>query len=207
MAFLWTFEPQLDLLHPTRSRNGYCRKLRMDSVLAHAIKERKLTPLEGLEAILRAKTVNHIVDLMTSPFGVRLGYNIKNLSEGFVNDKGMFFDEAEVSKKTIEFRQHEGTMNPKRIRDWVELCVGLVDFANVVHGSTLEIFCKEHINDKLEDFSVTQVIAAAGLPHLAFKYGYKIANDAWQVEQKKKGENGVTEGETKTAEQIELVDV
>ena len=54
-----------------------------------------------------------------------------------------------------------------------------------MHSSVLEIFCRQHINDDPESFSVAQILAAAGMPDLGFKYAYRVANMAWLREQEK----------------------
>jgi hypothetical protein len=37
---------------------------------------------------------------------------------------------AKDTKKTIEFRQYEGSIDPDAVTNWVRFCVGLVKFAD-----------------------------------------------------------------------------
>ena len=90
---------------------------------------------------------------MTNRTGVRLAYNIKNLREAYIGENGSEVYAAQLTKKTIEFRQHEGTLSPQKILDWINVCVGVVEFSHVLSKSDMENLCREHINDALEAYS------------------------------------------------------
>lgn len=183
LATLWTFEPLLDGIHPAhRLDNSYCSSLRGNSSLCHELSGAKVNreagvrvdAREGLEAILYKSedpelqvvisdgVLRDWVMGMANARGERGAYNFRNLRRG-----------GDPVKKTIEFRQHEGTLDPGAVEQWIKLCVGIVDFALKVDFEVLSSFLSLHIDDGPEDFDLVRVLKALGLPPQMLFYGAK----------------------------------
>lgn len=109
----------------------------------------------GLEKLLKLRyqnTTAEILNLMeAADLGGRLAYNIQPLMEPLDPDKA-----------TIEFRGHEGTMSSERIVNWINVCAGLVEFADTVDPDELDKFLWSYINDN--DFTVIDLLRAIGRP-------------------------------------------
>lgn len=109
---------------------------------------------------------------MTSVTGGRLGFNIDNLQEkGMVYGRRMM-EAAEKAKKTIEFRQHEGTLDPEAVTQWIRVSVRLVEFAEEVRPEILRVWLKEHIDT---NYNVIQLLKATRQPLAAWYYEKKLA--------------------------------
>jgi hypothetical protein len=103
------FEPQINSLHPTHrcTPNSWC------TPLSHTCKFRALAPLQRVELIERTTSLSSFLAL----FGVT-----SDIAVNFLNLKR--------ATRTIEFRQHEGTLNEERVASWVVLVTSLVTFAH-----------------------------------------------------------------------------
>jgi hypothetical protein len=127
MAFLYTFEPQISSLHPKhRFNNGYSQSLRWNSRGTLNLQEKynRLPHASDFAlSILGCKTRKMCVKL-GSPrgFGRYSHYNIQGESE----DKLQM--DMRDTKRTIEFRQHNGTMDGEEITMWVRTLVGILTF-------------------------------------------------------------------------------
>ena len=108
ILFLWSFEPQLNSLHPPhRIGHYYCRSIRQESLFSCDFRRennQQPTALEGLNYFSRCKD---IIQLLTR---VQCGdredsYDFKRLLD---RSKGMVLT---PSKPTIEFRQHQGCLD------------------------------------------------------------------------------------------------
>lgn len=134
MGMLWVFEERLERLHPPRRRTGhsennYCPSLRKASAFGVQAASTPESKREGLKIILkfRAKeSTLKIVELMSFECGSsrRLAYNVHNLN------KSNIINNEELATGTIEFRGHEGIMDPAGIINWINVCVGLVEFVD-----------------------------------------------------------------------------
>ena len=170
LATLWTFEPVLDTIHPShRLDRYYCSSLRVDSNLCHWNRAGRMDPRKGLEAILYTdeglqisdeRLWEYVMDMVNAR-RERGAYNFRNLHG------------ADPVKKTIEFRQHEGTLDPAAVEHWIKLCVGIVGFAHKVDLKILSSFLSLHIDDKLEEFGLVHLLKALGLAAQMLFYGSK----------------------------------
>jgi hypothetical protein len=89
---------------------------------------------------------------MVTGAGRRRVYFIDNLTHDLPN-------------KTIEFRQHESTLEPTRVANWIRLCVGIVEFIDSeVSDEELKSFCWAHIEANKGEYSVRQFLKDVGLP-------------------------------------------
>ncbi|KAH6669358.1 putative amidoligase enzyme-domain-containing protein, partial [Halenospora varia] len=164
-GIVFTFELQIDSMHPShriRNRQHY-PGLRYESKLMKGL----VQPEHGksllrcaLEWILGgARNMDQLVRGMHKPpprigggLEGRMAYNMWNLLVG-IGDK-----------KTIEFRQHESTLDPERVVNWIRFCVGLVEYAESVDMRDLKPFLYEHIDHEPADFDIAKVIEALGMP-------------------------------------------
>ncbi|KAH9218448.1 putative amidoligase enzyme-domain-containing protein [Leptodontidium sp. 2 PMI_412] len=181
MAMLWAFEPQLDSLHP-QHRVGpmrYSGSLRKHSNLAIDLKAKGMHARDGLQRIYDTEDINEIVDILGSakrdqrlPYS--MAYCLVNLEESV--DSSLYKDlMGEIDKKTIEFRQHEGTFNAEAVEQWIKLCVHLVEFVEEARQDKLRTWLEEHIDT---DYNVIQILEAIKQPLAASYYEKKLAERA-----------------------------
>lgn len=157
LATLWTFEPAIETIHPPwRKDNIFCGSFR-DSILNLGIKD---TAKEKIDFFLEKSDV--FDDLWESFLDERDAYNFGNLN-----------NHPQDPKKTIEFRQHESTLDPDRVYHWTKLCVGLVNFAHNTSLDSLRSFLVLHMDDPPEEFTVVKVLTAIGLPPQSLFYSTK----------------------------------
>jgi hypothetical protein len=119
-SFFWTFEPQLNTLHPPyRQDDHFFRSMR---AMTHWEGKHPHVPepLDGLATFMGAKTPQKLADLTNAQYG-RNAYNFFHSLEGC---EGIFSS----GKKTIEFRQHESTFDQDRVKHWIKVVVGIVEF-------------------------------------------------------------------------------
>ncbi|KAG9229264.1 putative amidoligase enzyme-domain-containing protein [Amylocarpus encephaloides] len=165
MATLWTFEGVIETIHPANRRNdqnSFCLSLQGRSFLSYNMPPTANSARDGLEAIFAAETQNDILNMFVR--GAALGYNLMNLRPL----------PEELEKRTIEFRQHEGTVSVDAVLNWVRFCVGIVKFAGRVEDGELAAFLRAHV-DGGTDFSIEDLLAVMGIPEQAVYYG-DVAN-------------------------------
>ena len=162
MATLFVFEPQLDTLHPKHriGRNFYCKPLNTESrlgkksVLSKDQIPNPKTKRQILEELLQMDDRQDILYSMMAgddKNGSKLAYNVSNLL-------------GRESKRTIEFRQHESTLDANRIAAWIELCVALVEVPLRESRESLEALLRDHVDDTVEEFDVIKVLLVLNLP-------------------------------------------
>lgn len=171
VAILFAFEPQLDTLHPEhRRKNGYCLPLRSSSRLALRMLEEKIDLRDILDEIYKT-SINQLIKLMSASDGSgwKMGVNLENLLEPYVDERRSFHHPDDL-KKTIEFRQHEGTLDPKAVYNWAKVCVNLVEFAQEVPTPKLQAWLRWNINQKVEEYPAVAVLYALKIPRCALYY-------------------------------------
>lgn len=163
MSTIWVFENQIsELLH--KSRHFYykhCALLHMRSNIG-------IRKFQGniLDIMLGTSNVNDVIDIFGGyENGVGVAYNILDLRQPFLNPV----------KRTIEFRQHEGCLDPETVLNWASFLVELVAWAHRIERQDFKIFLSKYINLK-EGYSVSELFKELGLPEsvLAF-WRYKVA--------------------------------
>lgn len=167
MAILWVFQDCLDTLHPVRRRSNrlgstHCESLSTASKLAFYLRDEPDSKVKGLHTILALRDETDCDELVkltqAQDPSSRLSYNIDNLAIG------------KKVGKTFECRQHCGTLSPDKILAWINICAGLVEFADTVEDDLLEDFLKSHVGDELEDYTAIDLLRAIGLPDEAEFY-------------------------------------
>lgn len=136
-AFLWTFEPQLASLQP-RHRQGskYCQSMRQRANISVYFPDL----VRGIRKIYSLSNVRNLVALVrptddslpiqnSNHFFRFMSYNFQNL----VVDGG---------KKTVEFRQFEGTMNSVDVGHWIRVCCGIVHYCKELDMFTMMEFLR-----------------------------------------------------------------
>lgn len=180
LSTIWIFQGQLETVHPDhRLSTRWAPSLRTDSVLAKKIVDDGLAKEQVLELLSQAgdessdpsKLINIAADReqllkLFLPRGARrLAYNINGLLQ-IVDGKD--------GRSTIEFRQHESTIDIQRVINWLKVCVGLVEFAYAVDFRVLGLFLEAHLGDTTEEFNIVHVLKAVGLPPQMLFYGSSL---------------------------------
>lgn len=103
-ATLWTFEPQIQEIHPSHrtSGNEYCESLRTMSGVANQIPSGSSHAARGLAKILGVKTADDLGEMVIGD-SVIMAYNIVWAIMAHRHRGSIEVD----TKNTIEFRQHE----------------------------------------------------------------------------------------------------
>ena len=169
------FERQFNSLHPAnRIENQYCKPPGMNfaqkrwttDYINHPIFfENGAHPWDVARIINDIPSIDSLVDRFScSDEGVGLsadGYNAYNIGNLVWTDL-----------KTIEFRQHEGTLSIPAIRAWVELTCSLVGMSHAVgYVGFVELIYDQISSGAVRaDFSVIELLRILGLKTLADYY-------------------------------------
>lgn len=136
MAFLWTFEPQIDQLHPNRRASDkgktWYESLRRGSQLSRGAftnPQIQLTVVQGLKHIYAADNLAALHDMMRAD-AWKSAYFMEHIAT----------DYDDTIKKTIEFRQHEGIMDGNRITEWIKTIIALIEWITDVEAIPLMDF-------------------------------------------------------------------
>jgi hypothetical protein len=188
MATLYTFEPQLDTIHPFHRRNNsaQCASFRDSTNLAKHPRV-KGDPRKELELLLSddLKTFNRLKEL-TAPV-ITDEFSDAAKTRYHLGDPCALLekDNDEGQKRTIEFRQHKSTLNCEAVVEWIEFCVRLVEFADDVSPEQLYPWLRDHISETAEQYSLTQVAFKIGTSKIAFLLPRRIEKDGAEEERRK----------------------
>jgi hypothetical protein len=110
--------------------------------------------------ILDCENRDKVIDLVNDQFP-RYGfaYKVWNLRSHF----------DWLSKRTIEFHQHEGTLNTRQIENWIRVCVGLVEFSRKTDPGYLISFLRSVVDN--EEYTIEDLLLDIGLSQQAKFYG------------------------------------
>jgi hypothetical protein len=178
MAIFFVFEPQFDLLHPEHRRNNrWCVPLRGSSRLALRMMENNIDLGNGTDEIYKTTSINQLIKLMGAHdnSGHKMRVNIHNLLEPYVDGDGTLHQRHNEAKRTIEFRQHEGTLDAEAIYFWTKTCVNFVEFAQEVSTPKLRAWLRWTIDQKAEEYPAAAVLYAMKIPTCALYYERKLA--------------------------------
>ncbi|MCJ1485626.1 hypothetical protein MMC06_005801 [Schaereria dolodes] len=123
VTFFTVFEKQFNQLHPTnRIGNDYC------ALPSASFDREERTPWQIARKVHRLNTIEELVELMGTDEDQVINhnkcYNFNNLQYGL------------EGKKTIEFRQHEGTLDPSAITKWIKLTCTIIGVAHQSNGNS-----------------------------------------------------------------------
>ncbi|CAG8977003.1 hypothetical protein HYALB_00012855 [Hymenoscyphus albidus] len=157
MATVFTFEPTIDKIHPAARRN-YPRICPM----APGLRIRDLFELvcyQDRDAAITNRMAYNIVNLLENePGKPRI---VIGGGEGLIGVKN--------SKKTIEFRQHAGTISPEQVTNWISFCAFLVQFSQSVDETLLRTFLQRHAAST--DLSIGEICSALGMWEVSRYFG------------------------------------
>jgi hypothetical protein len=187
MATVFTFEDQFSTIHPPHRRNNrvMCPSFRKQTELARVT---NIVPKRGLGYLLSEKAVK-IQELknLTEPGIEAMGGG--GQMRYYLGDPGAEKKPEPYDKRTIEFREHESTLNQHRVHRWIEFCVHLVEFADDVEDDVLIPFLRMHIDETPEQYPLNHLLGKLGMPYLAHWYPLHMARR--EEEEKKKIERNM----------------
>ena len=161
MALLYTFEPQIDTIHPLHRRNNLtCPSFRERSMLARHPQVNGNSS-NGLELILskRVKSFERLKGLAEpdSTKSSKIRY--------YLGDPCALIDKDSplAENRTVEFRQHKSTINGEVVAEWIEFCVRLVAFVDDASPEELYPWLRAHIGETPEKYSLMQVRTEIGI--------------------------------------------
>lgn len=194
LATLFTFEPQIQKIHPLAfqsTKEGfyqYAPTLRDWSALRNipgvrvpqkSDSDMRKSELEreylttALNSLFQASSqeLQKLAGfkMSTERSDAKMAYNIKNLTDATSGLLGVL-----LSKRTVEFRQHEGTVDPERVLNWIRFCVGVLEFSDEVEEESLLPFLHRHL--ELPDASgpavlnMGEILTALGMYDIAGYY-------------------------------------
>jgi hypothetical protein len=148
-AFLYAFEPQLDSIHPPdRQNNNYAHSIRVHSIFTDLWWKQYGQMPTLMQGVLELLKKDDMLELMTAVCYTwkdkSMRYNSFNMFQ-LLNKKkrGRLWRHH---KRTIEFRQHEGTLEPERVVQWVKTVVGIINVVDTTGQDSLK-----HLLRKVED--------------------------------------------------------
>lgn len=159
LALYWTFEPQLQSIQPSSRINSvYSPSLQTESKLVHDIIQGNNKEKKTLEWIFELpehlgidELYRQTIDASNSGTGTRPALNLRQLTPSMMP----------TTKKTVEFRQHEMTLNPDRVTHWISTCHGLVKGAISAAQKDKKHFrdwLRGHIDDSTEIFGLSDLL-------------------------------------------------
>lgn len=167
MAALWCFEPQIQRLHPperTKETAFYCRPLRPKGRIPG---RKTLTGLEACAKIFGYEREEELIGWLNG--GGSHAYKLENL----------IMRGSAGSKRTVEFRQHEGTLDPQRVVSWAKFCVRMLTWAGEVDASEVQKFLINELTkqqNREEGMDLLDFMVLLGLKKESQFYGEFLEN-------------------------------
>lgn len=156
-AVLWTFETRLDKIHPShRHNNHYCSSMHETS--------KGRSESDCLQKIFGCQSKKDVINL------VNVSNDFKSVNWAY---EALRLKPQPAPGETIEFRQHEGTLEAEEILKWAKVCSGLVKYTVSVGQDNLEKFLHQHQHQDSDDekrFTAADLICHIGLHKEASYY-------------------------------------
>ncbi|KAH7330148.1 putative amidoligase enzyme-domain-containing protein [Rhexocercosporidium sp. MPI-PUGE-AT-0058] len=125
-AFIWAFEPQLNSIHPLHRQNTYyTTSMRASSRYSTWYQERYDRIPSGITGALDLLACADIAALCEQ-IKDESGY-LKSCQVSFCGIKAASTN-PEHGKKTVEWRQHEGTLDGEEVTNWIAVVMGIMYF-------------------------------------------------------------------------------
>jgi hypothetical protein len=159
-ATLWTFEPQIQTIHPEHRLKGnrYCKNLRETSMMSSKTyqpgRSKTARVLEHL--LYNTHTMQQLANREVGVIGGRSAYAMDNIQH----------EPSDEMKNAIEFRQYRATLNPEESANWARFCVGMLEVADSADGGRLGNFLDRHIEDTPKEFTLGEVLVSLGMLYL-----------------------------------------
>ncbi len=146
------FERQFDMIHPLHR-------------LANHYTKRVSNQFHGMGPFERAQRVNALDDLtqLTECYHLQ----ITGLREGYMAYNFMNLVPARPLN-TVEFRQHEGSLNPEAVTKWVQLATSLIQIAHDAGPDGFAQLVNDHALDS--DYTIIDLLHDLDLDELAYYY-------------------------------------
>ncbi|MCJ1469696.1 hypothetical protein MMC07_008332 [Pseudocyphellaria aurata] len=163
-SLITAFEPQLNSLHPfDRHENGFARPL------SRAF--RKGAPLrEKMLIIDELETVDDLICRFHPIYDAEYVFEASRRLD-WSKDRYMAFNffnlQGDEPFNTIEFRQHQGTLDPDQIANWVRLTCTLVHMSYADENSVRDLI-EQHLDNPSR--TVMDLLVDLKLPGLASFY-------------------------------------
>ncbi|KAI9644970.1 hypothetical protein NHQ30_007005 [Ciborinia camelliae] len=137
-----------------------------------------VTRSEFLMKILSYQDYNHLIEDMGRTDELRLGFNLINLKLPWKKDK-----------RTVEFRYHQGSLDPDEILNWIDVCVKIVEKACFIKNQEeLEAQLKRDVEKSIglgkEDASLVDFLMWLGCPVQAYYYGVRLIANRPKLEER-----------------------
>ncbi|PVH74622.1 hypothetical protein DL98DRAFT_575556 [Cadophora sp. DSE1049] len=164
LALVWTFENHWVRRQGIRSLTTIYRRgenCKTTARNADYTESNPTTPLEQLDKIFARRTSNKVVRLVMHPnlYGTQI-YDLCQLYTPIGRKYG--------STPGIIFEQHEATLDPVAIRNWLKLCLGMVQFTREDNPIDVPAYLRSHAEDA--QYNVIDIIKDMGLPEQAIYY-------------------------------------
>ena len=157
-SLITVFEDQLTSLHTIdRIHNPYAKSTSTTFYPRSTTKE-KLSTIDQMGTV--DDLVEHFTHTYDAYYDKNLAFNFLNLQEG---------DDSDEPLRTIEFRQHRGTLDPKLISNWVMVACNLIG-ASYANKAGFRDLIKEHTSIGDTKYTVIDLFKDLGLSDLAEFY-------------------------------------
>jgi Putative amidoligase enzyme len=208
IAFLYCFEPQINAIHPQhRHQLHYTLTLRNNTTLEaqyYRKEGRKMSSKLVIAWILSAPSLPVLIDGLQMSSGGTSAYYMGNLLP-----PKLLLDTARITawegeqpvqwkKRTIEFRQHEGTLDSDSVAAWVMTVAGLVEYAQNVDDTALEELLAQHLalerNGNEGSYGIVQLLKDIGLENPAAFYEKRLGDYNARQERARKSSSSFKAG-------------
>ncbi|PMD35581.1 hypothetical protein L207DRAFT_637921 [Hyaloscypha variabilis F] len=147
-AFLYAFEPQISTLHPARRQRNvtFCDSIRRRTdFVSEWWEDHGVLPtvFQGVTELLKKEpTLNLLAAVRVEQNDKATRYNPSNLA--------WFLEQPPGNRNppTIEFRQHEGTLDAGRVVNWIRTVVGIVNFVDTAELDSLSYLLRKAGDEK-----------------------------------------------------------
>jgi hypothetical protein len=152
------------MLPPSRVKNSYCRKLPI-------LNSRLSTKMSKIEYNMEIERLYNEIFYLAScgsypnrktnknsqhPKGKKCGYDKSTIRYCWLNIIPTLFNTHMDNTRTIEFRNHSGTLSFRKTLNWLKICIAFVNF--VENHKKAIIAGKVEVNGKLEKVDLKSMV-------------------------------------------------
>lgn len=151
MLFLWAFGPQIDTLHPeSRQISEYCKSMRQISNISQDYyRNQGIMPsaLQGLHDLRNATTSMELLKMVEHRNHRGMICNVHPM-KNYLDSSSRVGPFGWSLTPTIEFHQHEGTLNADRICSWVSLLMLFIEYCQNIDTFSFDQSLKNAVLEK-----------------------------------------------------------